>query len=205
MTVDLRHRSGQSLAEVLVATAVTAILIMAAIVLISPILKSNRNIGTARVVSGLNSELTDNLRSVAESNWHNLTALSTSSAYQYHVSTSTSPFIVVPGKEVVAIGSSTYTRYFYLEEVRRDLTSGAMTTSTTNSVIDPAVFRVNVVIEAPSAAPGAPLATSYIIARTQSKITIQSDWSGGAGYAGPTSETTNQFASSSNINATATP
>lgn len=198
----LKDRWGQSLAEVLIATSVTAILIVAAISLISPVLQNGKRVNVLRVNSALNRELLDKTKSLAEGDWHNIANLSTSSVNRYYLSTTTSPFSIVPGTELISVGSTTYSRYFYIDEVWRDPVTGLITTSTGSPVVDPSTFRVTVVI-VPTQGPSS--SVSQIVTRSQNTVSSQSDWSGGAGFSGPTSGTVSQFSAGSNINTTTTP
>jgi hypothetical protein len=195
-------RCGQSLTEVLVATAVTTILILAAVALISPVLKNDRNVSSLAIGGALSRELLDNVRNFSESNWHNISDLSTSSANPYYLVAASSPFSTSSGAETIPISSTTYARYFYVDEVRRDLTSGDITNSTSNSSVDPASLRVTVI----AAALRGPTSTiSQVLTRSQNSVYVQTDWSGGGDVLFVASSAISQFASSSNINTTATP
>lgn len=198
------NRHGQSLAEVLIATTITALLVVAAVALISPVLRNDKYAAKSSTGASLGKELLDNVSSFTASNWHNIALLSTSSANRYYLITSSSPFSVASGTQAVIAASTTYTRYFYVDEVRRDSVTGNITTSTIGSVIDPATRMITVVTIVPQ---GPTSTISYIATRSQNSVFIQSDWSGGGNFASgtATASTTSQFVSSSNINATATP
>lgn len=196
------NRQGQSLAEVLIAAAVTAILLIAAISLISPVLRNNRQVGVLRITGAMNREVLDKTRSLAQADWHAIANLSTSSAYRYSLTTSTSPFSIINGDEEIVIGSSTYTRYFYIDEVLRDPSTGEITTSTLVGVPDPSTRQITIVVVPPQ---GNSSTIEQIVTRSQSSVSIQSDWSGGGGLSGAVSGTTNQFASSSNVSVSDAP
>jgi hypothetical protein len=76
-------RAGQSIIEVLVATAVGSIMVIAAVGLISPALRGNRDVTNIQVGSAIAKEAIDQIRAWGESDWHNLSGLSTSSANTY--------------------------------------------------------------------------------------------------------------------------
>lgn len=58
----LRDRRGQSIIEVLVATAVGAIMIIAAVGLLSPALRGNRDVSKVQISSALAKEMIDQVR-----------------------------------------------------------------------------------------------------------------------------------------------
>lgn len=199
----LKHnRSGQSLAEILVATTVTAILVVAAIALISPIIRNDKYVGKLGGATALSRELLENVRSFAASDWHNISDLATSSMNRYHLNASVSPFTVIVGNETTTISGTLYTRYFYIDEVRRNTTTKNITTSTLNSTVDPATLSITVVTTFPD---NQSSTISRLVTRSQNTVFLQSDWSGGEGAPSSTTSTINQFVSSSNVNTTATP
>ena len=93
----------------------------------------------------------------------------------------------------LAVGTSTYTRYFYLSDVQRD-DSGNIVTS--GGSYDPSTKQATVVYGW-SGGPTNTM-TTYIV-RSQNAAISQNDWSGGPGQNGPETSTNNHFASSSNI------
>jgi len=198
------NRHGQSLAEVLIATTITALLVVAAVALISPVLRNDKYAAKSSTGASLGKELLENVSSFTVSNWQNIALLSTSSANRYYLITSSSPFSVSSGTETVITASTTYSRYFYLDEVRRDNLNGNITTSTIGSAVDPATRMITVVTVVPQ---GPTSTISYIVTRSQNSVFIQSDWSGGGTFASgtATASTTSQYVSSSNISATGTP
>lgn len=90
------------------------------------------------------------------------------------------------------VGAQIYNRYFTVENVNRD-GSGNITTGAGSD--DPSTQKITVTY-------GWPDKTSAIYAyvtRSKSQIFLQTDWSGGSGVTGPTTSTSNTFATSSNI------
>lgn len=96
-------REGQSLIEVLVATAVGAIMIIAAITVIAPAMRSNTEVIRVQIGAALGRELLDNVRVFSEADWHNLSRLATTSANQYFLATG-STFRAATGTEGVTVG-----------------------------------------------------------------------------------------------------
>jgi prepilin-type N-terminal cleavage/methylation domain-containing protein len=139
------QRKGMTLVEVLVAIALGALFIVAAVSLIAPALRVNTQTNTAQTIGSLSKELSDNIRAWAGGNWQNVFALSTSSANSYYLNTSSSPFTAVQGKEGITIGSSTYARYFYVDDAYRDTSGNVTSTSGGTNVYDPSTKRITVV------------------------------------------------------------
>ena len=156
-----RFRSGQSLVEVLIAVAIGAILIVASVAVIVPALQSNTQAAKIQVASSLGKELLDNVRVWSEGDWNNVLALATGTSETYYLNTSSSPFSAVgggSGTESLTIGTSTYTRYFYLSDIQRN-TAGQIVTS--DGTYDPSTKQVTVVY----GWPGGPIntMTTYIV------------------------------------------
>lgn len=198
-------RSGQSLAEILIAIVVGGIVIMAAVATIAPAFKEQSISGTNQAASAVGKELVDNIRSFSEGDWHGIYNLSKGSGNHYYLSTS-SPLSAVSGDENVSVSGGAYTRYFYVENVSRDASDNIETTY--NSLNDdPSTQKVTVVYGLSGQATSS--FQSYLT-RHRNNVFLQTDWSGGPGQesfpAGATSSSyiNNQFSSSTNINYSST-
>ncbi|MCR4328138.1 MAG: prepilin-type N-terminal cleavage/methylation domain-containing protein [Patescibacteria group bacterium] len=186
-------RKGQSLIEVLVALLIGTIMIGAGATIIAPVLRSNSQTLRAQVGASLAKELLDNVTVWGQGDWHNILNLSTTSANIYHFSTSTSPFSVVLGEESVQVETSTYTRYFYVDNVMRDV-DGAVTEA--GGANDPSTKKITVAYAWPQSATNT--ITTYLTRSHTSFIFRQSDWSGGGGQDSPVTSTNfSGFATSS--------
>jgi type II secretory pathway pseudopilin PulG len=190
--------SGQSLVELLIAVAVGTILVAAAAAVISPVLKINTQANRAQAATALAHELLDNVRVWAEGDWHNISSLATTSANHYYLNSATSPFSSSTGDEQVTVSSTTYTRYFYVDDVFRDA-SGNITNSSSGASFDPSTKLVTVAYSWPTSAT---YTISTHLTRYRNNVFDQTDWSGGPGQGGPTTSTNSMFATSSNINYT---
>jgi type II secretory pathway pseudopilin PulG len=191
----MERSNGQSLIEILIAVAIGAILITASVALIVPALQSNTQAAKVQVASSLGKEMLDNVRVWSEGNWNNLLALATGSAKTYYLNTTSSPFTVtsVSSSQSLVVGTSTYTRYFYVSDVYRDSSGNIVTSSGT---YDPSTKQVTVVYGWPGGTTDT--MTTYVV-RGRNAVFSQNDWSGGPGQAGPVTSTNSQFATSSNI------
>ena len=192
-----KNRGGQTLIEVLIAIAIGAIMLSAAASLILPALRVNSQAGRTQVSVQLAQQLLDNVRSWSEGDWHNIANLATSSANRFYLNASSSPFTSVSGTETVIVTTSTYTRYFYVDDVSRSSSSGAIVLSA--GAYDPSTKKITVV------AGWTQGATSSIIdylTRSADQVYVQTDWSGGPGQSNPASTTNSLFSTSTNINYT---
>ncbi len=182
--------------EVLVAIAIGVILIAGALAIISPALDTHRGVQGAKIAGALGKELLENVGVVSEADWHAIDALSTTSLNMYYMIASTSPFSVTTGTESVVVATTTYQRGFYVDDVYRNV-SGKILNDTSGSY-DPSTKKVTVKFIWP------PTASSTVftyVTRTQGRLFMQTDWSGGGNQEGPITGTTSNktFSTSSNI------
>ncbi len=215
MPPDLyRHLRGQSIIELVVGLTIAVVIIGAASGTVALVLKSNTQTKRLETATNLARELSDNLRSFAEADWHNLYDLLHGSANHYYLNATSSPLTAATGDEAVTIDGVAYTRYLTVENVNRDLcgagsvTTDATTTActggpnTTGVADDPSTQNITVVVTWPDTATGVRL-VEYLT-RNRNAILTQTDWSGGNPQEGPVAEANNKFASSTSIDATGT-
>ncbi|HTY39813.1 MAG TPA: hypothetical protein VMC43_01850 [Candidatus Paceibacterota bacterium] len=190
LTID---QGGQSLIEILIAVALGVLMIIAAVSGIMPSLRVNSTSVRSQVASSLGRELLENVRIVADANWPSIGTLATSSANKFYLNTASSPFSVAAGTQTTTVGTTTYSRYFYLSDVNRDgggnITAGVGTP-------DPSTKKLTVIYGWTS---GPTSSISTYLARSRTRIFWQTDWSGGPGQDGPVSTTNNMFSTSSNM------
>ena len=139
--------------------------------------------------------LLNNVRVWSEGNWNNILSLATGSAYQYYLITSSSPYTATSGIQSIVIATTTYTDYFYVNDVYRS--GGAIATSSIGNTYDPSTKQIFAVYNwTPHGVTGT---ISTYITRNNDQVFSQTDWSGGANSSTVSTSTGNQFASSSNI------
>ena len=194
-----RRRKGQTLAEILVAVAVGAILFIGAASLIAPALKISTQANRTVTAATLESGLLDNVTAWAGGNWGGVLTLATSSAHPYYLLTAQSPFVATSGVETISMGSTTFTRYFYVTDVFRDSGGNLVTSGGTD---DPDTKQFTVVVNWPQ---GSTTTASIYVTRHGENAFHQTDWSGGGGVSGAVSLVSNRFADSSNIDYTSDP
>lgn len=192
------RRRGQSLLEILIAVAIGAILVTAAATVISPALRATKKVSEVQTAAALGKELLDNARVLADANWNNFASLLTTSANRYYISGV--PFSAAPGSEAIVISGVTYARYFYVDDVWRNLASDEIVAS--GGVSDPSTKKITIEYSWQN---GSGNITSYIT-RRKNFVFHQTDWSGGPGQDGPITSPNFRFAASSaNINYTVMP
>lgn len=107
---------------------------------------------------------------------------------------------VYEGAESVPSAFGTFQRWYTLENVQRaSLTDHTIVSS--GGIPDPSTVKVTYFVKTPR---GKTISTAEYVTRSESRATVQTDWSGGPGATGIYTSATNQFASSTNINYTST-
>ena len=183
---------GQSLIEVLIAVTVGVLMIGVVITFIAPVLRSDTHTSRAQTAASLSKELLDNVRVLSEANWHNIDLLNIGSSSRYYIATTT-PFSATSGIESVSVGTTTYKRYFYIDNVCRD-PGNLVVLSCGSNKNDPSTKKVTVVYTWP---PASTSTISQYLTRSQNRFFIQTDWSGGPGKEGPVTSTGSRFSTSS--------
>ncbi len=206
--------SGQSLVEILIAVGIGAILIGAATATIIPVLRSNLETRTVQIAGSLAQEYLDNLRSLAESNWYQIynPPIAKGPSSQFYLNATSTTYEILSGAASTVAEGRTFTRYFSIENVSRNLCGASdITTEAISSCAsgpgssgiaeDPSTQKITSVVSwtAGGSAGGSINKVQYFT-RSQNKVFIQTDWSGGTGQEGPITSENNKFASSTNIN-----
>lgn len=183
--------------------AIGVILLVGGVSAIVPILKISSNVARIQTASSLGKELLENARVLAASNWHTLDSLSTSFANRYYVNASISPFTFATGTESIIVSTTTYTRFFYLDDVYRNLAS-PFEPGVAGGDYDPSTKKITVVYTWP---PNASNTIVSYLTRVGDDVLFVNDWTGGGNQAGPltVTSTNSSFATSSNIDYTGTP
>jgi len=179
----------------MVAIMIGAVFMGGVAAIIGPALIESGQAGKVQVASTNAQSLLNNVRVWSEGNWNNVLSLSTGTAYQYYLITSSSPYTATSGIQSIVIATNTYTDYFYLNDVYRS--GGVIATTSTGNTYDPSTKQVTAVY---NWAHGVTGTISTYITRNQDKVFYQADWSGGASSSAVVTSTGNQFGSSTNIN-----
>ena len=201
--------------EILIAIAVGVILIGVTIMIIAPVLQIDTETNEDKVGAALGRDLFERVRVYLGGDWHNFNAsAATGSDAHYYLTTSTDPadpVSIVDGEESVLVSTTTYTRYFYIEDMCR-----AHAFSSSSQIIDiasatsgcsdgfsfePSLRRVSIVYVWPESSSRT---FSVIMSRFKNEILSQTDWSGGSGFSGPSADPTDNFSDSLRINFSST-
>ena len=178
--------------EVLIGVTIGSLIVIAAITVITSVLRGSAEVNRTQAGAALGKQLADQVHVWAEADWHSIANLATSSAHHYYLLADSSPFTVAAGDETIVLATTTYTRYFYVDDVSRDAGGAIVGSGGSN---DPSTKKISVVYSWPRGANIIP----FYVTRSKSVLFRQTDWSGGAGQGGPATTTNNRFASSTNI------
>lgn len=206
-------RNGQSLAEVLIATALGAIIIGAVISSIVLSMRSNSQSRTSSVAASLGTGLLDNMQSLSNGDWgaiFNLPTKGSTSTY-YLVTTGTPPTVTIAtGTETLTVSSTTFTRYFSVQDVYRTACgTGSITTSSptgcTNGsgvLQDPSTELITAYVSWTNIGGGTSnISASSYMTHSKDRVTQYNDWSGSSGTQGPVAAPAPDYATSSNVSA----
>ncbi len=165
-------RRGQSLIEILIATAIGVLFILAAIAAVLPATRGNTQ--ATRIATGATfaQELADSIIVASHSNWHTFDTLTTSTVH-YSLNTSSSPFVVTTGDETSVLSGISYTRYFIIDDVYRD---GDGQVASGVGALDPSTKKITIFYTFDTAPARS---FEFLITRTGSHQFIQTDWSAG--------------------------
>ena len=190
------RKKGQALIEILIGLAVAGTLIGAATTALVAILRSGLETKNFQIASSLGQELMDNVKTVAEADWHNIYNLSKGQNTQYRAMASGTASIIFSGVATSTVGNITYTKFFSIDNVKR--LSGIISVDFL-AVDDPSTQKIVSHIQWPSASRTAEAVLTVYLSRWRNLISRQTDWSGGSGQAGPVPELNKKFASSTDI------
>ena len=189
MTKVFQNNKGQSLIEIIIALAIAGIMIGAATTAIVFNLRKGVDVEITQTANSLRQELVDNIKVLTEANWHSL--YDVTKGAQYYVS---STRVFAAGEEILNINGKNFTRYFIVENVKRDGNGDITKGSGTD---DPSTQKVTVTIIGEGSRS---ISVAYHLTRNRNIVFNQTDWSGGSGQTGVTTEANNKFATSNNIN-----
>jgi hypothetical protein len=227
-------RRGQSLIEIMIAVAVGAVLVGGAVMLVSVVLKSGEQNKYFQGASLLSKDLMDKVTVYIESDWYCVPLDPTHcgiynlikdpvAANKYYLSTTTVQFSWTQGADSTGIEHSIsaaglkFERYFIVQNVCRDNTTGDITGITDNSGAstlcsggpnqseDPSTQQVTVTTFWTQNGQNRNVSLIKHFTRNKNMIFRQTDWSGGAGQAGPLDVPNSRyFSDDGNIDASTT-
>ncbi len=179
-------------------------------------LRKSLDTRTTQVAASLVDEYSGAIQSLAESDWQNIYTLTKDS--NYYLIPSGATYTISSGTTTTIKEGQTFTRYFTVQNVNRDscglgnITSTAGTSCTVSSWPpssslydeDPSTQKITVVV---SWGNDHSINSIKYLTRSQNKVFVQTDWSGGSGQENfPTSTSgsivNNSFSTSTNIDFT---
>jgi type II secretory pathway pseudopilin PulG len=190
------RKKGQALIEILIGLFVAGILISAATAAVVMALRSNLETKNFQTASALGQKLIDDVKTVAEADWHDIYNLAKGSGTQYFVAASGTALVILPGTATTTVSNITYTQFFSIENVKR--LSGSISDDP-SATDDPSTQKIVSHVQWPSAGRTPEVVLAVYLTRWRNLISQQTDWSGGSGQEGPISEFNQKFASSSGI------
>ncbi|MBI5733300.1 hypothetical protein HY967_05135 [Candidatus Jorgensenbacteria bacterium] len=158
----------------------------------------------------LSQEMTEIVRAIANEDWHNITNLATSSANKYYATTTNSRWVATStvSGENATFNNITYTRYFYIDEIYRASSTGAIAASSSvGSYLDPSTSKVVTYVGWTNLAGESDNFSQVIyLARISNETYYQTDWRGGGvgEQVIPYTDATSTFATSTSVDFTAT-
>ncbi len=200
----MRNQKGQSLIEIFVALGISVLMIGGMAGAFSVIFRANDFAEKSRNAVILNDGLAELARSFADGNWPGLYNLSHGSGNRYYLINSGGTIAAQSGTEALTIGSFDYARSFYADNVSRD--GGGNIEAVYNPVNDDSSTQ-KITVETNYSISGASRTSSawFYVTRMRNFVLDQTDWSGGAGQAGPIDALNNRFSSSASVDFTTTP
>ncbi len=188
---NILNQKGQMLIEILLAVLIAAIVIGAASSLGYVGLKSGQSSGAKSSAVALAQEGLEAMQAIAESDWHNIylppdgngSSSNKGESYPYYVYKNGVNWAISSdiAKRDIIINGNTYARVIYIYNVSRNAT-GDREIIATGGIDDPSTQKIKVIV---SRVGEASISVSEYLTRWKNNTSAQTDWSGGAGQAGP--------------------
>jgi len=172
---NLQNKSGQSLIEILIAMAVGIITILAAVTVLTLMLRISKQDVSFQTAAFLEQEVVDNLLVTSERDWQEVA--NTSEDKQYHLETTETRgvFVIKEGTETVFIDGVDYIYYLEIDPVNRD-DDGAISSSGTD---DPSTKKVKLSVTWKFQGDDEISTVTKYITRSKNEVFRQTNWSGG--------------------------
>jgi len=193
MPQKFKNQKGQLLLEVLFVTAAAALVVSISAQMISVSLKSGSVSMERQVSESLKEEAFEAVRAAAMEKWQNLYLLNKGSANHYHPVQALNKWTLVSGDEIVVSDGVSYTRYFYVDNVSRDLSTRNIETIYNGTHDDPSTQKITVSVTSN----GSSADSSEFLERWRNKVCSQTSWSGV--NLGPTNCPSTNYGTSTNI------
>lgn len=197
------YEKGQSIVEILIAIGMVAVILGSVVATYVVSLRANANARLSAVGVQLAGETYDNIRALAEADWHTITAVPR--ATNHHLTLAGGNFNVNSGVETIIVNDIQYTRSFIIENVHRDTGGNIVTPS---GIEHPSTQRVVVTVSWPIVGATGETSMAGFIARNRNVSLRATNWTDGPLQTEPFTPfvgETSVFASSENIDFTTLP
>ena len=184
--LNFKNKSGQSLIEVLIAMAVGTITILAAVTVLTLMLRIGKQDVSFQTAAFLEQEVVDRLLVTAERDWQEVAETSDGETYYLKTTEAKGVFEIVEGTKTVAIDDVDYTYYIEFDEVNRSDSSGAISSSGSS---DPSTRKVELSVTWRFQGDDEISTVTKYITRSKNEVFRQTNWSGGPTI--PSDETVN--------------
>ena len=193
------RRRGQSLIELLVAISIGTILIGGSVTLMGVSLKSYAGIRKHLQANVLIRESVEVIQILARYDWHSIydrTKSTAESTTDYKITASSTTWLIEAGQEESTVNNIPYKRYFRIYNVLRDAIGDI---STSGTIDDPSTQKITIILEYDNNYVSSSSISFYLTRSEDNKVFHQTDWSGGEGITGPTSNPSNKYDTSTNV------
>lgn len=198
--MHLSSRKGQSLVELIVAVSIGVIFIVGAIGALTVSLRLESQSSGGQPATELATELGEQLKTIANNNWHNFDTVATSSEAvenRYSVAPSGQFYEIREGAATTSLNGVTYATYFTAEDVFRNDNDEIVLEAGT---YDPSTLKFTLVSEWNQYGQTSRSELVLYLARLRNRLWTQTDWSGGPVADGPATAPVTNFTTSTNMN-----
>ena len=172
---NLQNKSGQSLIEILIAMAVGIITILAAVTVLTLMLRISKQDVSFQTAAFLEQEVVDNLLVTSERDWQEVANTSEDKQYHLEITETRGGFVIKEGTETVFIDGVDYIYYLEIDPVKRD-DDGAISSSGTD---DPSTKKVKLSVTWKFQGDDELSTVTKYITRSKNEVFRQTNWSGG--------------------------
>ena len=172
---NLQNKSGQSLIEILIAMAVGIITILAAVTVLTLMLRISKQDVSFQTAAFLEQEVVDNLLVTSERDWQEVANTSEDKQYHLEITETRGVFVIKEGTETVFIDGVDYIYYLEIDPVKRD-DDGAISSSGTD---DPSTKKVKLSVTWKFQGDDELSTVTKYITRSKNEVFRQTNWSGG--------------------------
>lgn len=189
-------KSGQSLIELIIAIGLGIIFITGAIGALTVTLRLSSETNHGQPALELARELSEQLRTVVNNDWHALNGLSLNGSTEYTVSTTTTFYEITEGSKTTTLNAIDYSVRFVLDPVYRDGNNAIAAMGT----LDPSTIKVTAIASWQSYGQENDVRFSTYLTRIKNRVWIQTDWSTGPVGALVDASPSTRFATHTNAN-----